>query len=44
LPFISYGGSSIIAMFIGISFVINVARQNIAIRTASSADIENASL
>jgi cell division protein FtsW len=34
LPFISYGGSSIIAMFIGISFVINVARQNIAVRSA----------
>ena len=34
LPFISYGGSSIIAMFIGISYVINVSRQNIAVRSA----------
>jgi len=38
LPFISYGGSSIIAMFIGISYVINVARQNIAVRIEQTQD------
>ena len=38
LPFISYGGSSIIAMFIGISYVINVARQNIAVRIEHTQD------
>lgn len=38
LPFISYGGSSIIAMFIGISYVINVARQNIAVRIEQMQD------
>jgi cell division protein FtsW len=36
LPFISYGGSSIVAMFIGISYVINVSRQNIAFRVQSN--------
>jgi len=39
LPFISYGGSSIIAMFIGISYVINVSRQNIAVRSAQKQEL-----
>ena len=34
LPFISYGGSSLIANFVGIGYVLNVARRDPDIRLA----------
>ena len=37
LPFISYGGSSLIANFLGIGFVLNVARRDPRVRAAIAA-------
>jgi cell division protein FtsW (lipid II flippase) len=36
LPFISYGGSSLWATYIGIGFVLNVARRDPAVKAALS--------
>ena len=37
LPFISYGGSSLVANFLGIAFVLNVARQENELRASLAA-------
>jgi cell division protein FtsW len=37
LPFISYGGSSLVANFLGIAFVLNVARQESDLRASLAA-------
>jgi len=34
LPFVSYGGSSLIANFLGVGYVLNVARKDPRVRTA----------
>lgn len=34
LPFLSYGGSSLIANFLGVGYVLNVARKDPRVRTA----------
>jgi cell division protein FtsW len=34
LPFLSYGGSSLIANFLGVGFVLNVLRKDPRVRTA----------